>query len=404
MNVLYIVGTCLSKNTSANMSHNAYIKGLLDNKCNVDVIMASDSWGEYDSALPRWNSVHYFEYKSASFIDKVRMRISSELSVQKPESNLKSTKKSNSENGKKYLRGYLKKMYYTFFPLDPLYPLEKIWLKKATKFKSKKNYDLVISNSSPAASHKLVVNLSKKSRISYKRWIQIWEDPWYYDLYGGHSEKIKEEEHFLLQQASEVYYVSPLTLEYQKKYYCDCAFKMKYIPLPYLKIYEEINVTEDKNSFGYFGDYYSQTRNLLPFYKALVDSEFKGYIYGDSDLELKETKNIEIQGRTTLERLAKVQNKVHVLVHVCNLRGGQIPGKIYHYSSTKKPILFILDGTTAEKEKIKSFFEKFDRYYFCENETESIRSAMLEIYGESDNKLNIEVSAFEPKNVVKEIL
>ncbi len=40
MDVLYVVGSCLTKNTSANMSHNAYVQGLLENGCNVDIIMA----------------------------------------------------------------------------------------------------------------------------------------------------------------------------------------------------------------------------------------------------------------------------------------------------------------------------------------------------------------------------
>ena len=30
MKVLYIVGSCLYNNTSANMSHNAYVQGLLE--------------------------------------------------------------------------------------------------------------------------------------------------------------------------------------------------------------------------------------------------------------------------------------------------------------------------------------------------------------------------------------
>lgn len=404
MKVLYIVGACLTKNTSANMSHNAYIQGLLENKCNVDVIMASDSWGENDSALPRWNSVHYYEYKSVSLVDKARKRMSNKFSGQQSENNSELNRKNITENKRENFRNYIKRLYYGIFPPDPVYPLEKLWLKKASKFKTKEQYDLVISNSSPAASHKLVVILSNNGNISYKRWIQIWEDPWYYDLYGGHSKKIKGEEHFLLQQASEVYYVSPLTLEYQKKYYSDCAYKMKYIPLPYWSISEDVDVIEDENSFGYFGDYYSQTRNLRPFYDALVDTGFTGYIYGDSDLKLKETEKIEVKGRTTLDRLARIQKKAHVLVHVCNLRGGQIPGKIYHYSATDKPILFILDGTNEEKRIIKGFFEKYHRYYFCDNTKDSIETALLQITKNCANYYGSAVSAFQPIQVVKTLL
>lgn len=36
------------------MSHNAYVQGLLENGCDVDILMAKDSWGQQDSKLPTW--------------------------------------------------------------------------------------------------------------------------------------------------------------------------------------------------------------------------------------------------------------------------------------------------------------------------------------------------------------
>ena len=76
MNVLYIVGANLTRNTSANMSHNAYLQGLIDNGCNVDVIMENDSWGEIDSSLKLYDKAMYFEYNSVSLSDKIRKRFS----------------------------------------------------------------------------------------------------------------------------------------------------------------------------------------------------------------------------------------------------------------------------------------------------------------------------------------
>ena len=71
MNVLYVTGSCLNKNTSANMSHNAFVKGLLDCGCNVDIIMASNGWGEQDNALPNWGEAKYYTY---AFIESGRFR------------------------------------------------------------------------------------------------------------------------------------------------------------------------------------------------------------------------------------------------------------------------------------------------------------------------------------------
>ena len=92
------------------------------------------------------------------------------------------------------------------------------------------------------------------------------------------------------------------------------------------------------------------------------------------------------------------------MVHLCNLRGGQIPGKIYHYSVTNKPILFILDGTAEEKKMLYNFFKRFERYYFCNNDIESILSTIKKIKKIGRNRQWEKVIEFQPKEVVKKIL
>ena len=402
MKVLYVTGACLTKNTSANMSHNAFIKGFIDNGCQVEISMANDSWGEEDSALPRFQDVTYYEYNAVALTDKIRKNARTIIQPDVAHNNSSEVSITH-KSFKQRLRQAAKSVFYSMVKIDSDYGRDMEWIKNASKFRTNQKYDLVVSNSSPAASHKLADILIKKKRIHTDRWIQIWEDPWYYDLYGGHTEEEKEEEHNLLKSASEVYYVSPLTLMYQKRYYSDCAEKMKCIPLPFLDFSNakrQGNTVND--SFGYFGDYYLATRNLQPFYDALAKSGNRGYIYGDSDLVLKNTDKILVSGRVTLDILSKVQEKTDVLVHLSNLQGGQIPGKIYHYSATTKPILFILDGTDDEKKALLEFFGKFDRYYFCENETEAILQTMRKIC--SEKKSFMPVEQFSPKNVIQRII
>ena len=145
MKVLYVVGSCLSKNTSANMSHNGYVQGLLENGCQVDILMAKTSWGQTDQA-------RYYCYASEALHDRIRKRVGRSVvhapvvnkDIPTQDSNSSSILRSN-------LRGYLKKAYYLLFPADPIYPLEKRWLKSASEFRSDMEYDLVVSNSSPAA-------------------------------------------------------------------------------------------------------------------------------------------------------------------------------------------------------------------------------------------------------------
>ncbi len=413
MKVLYVTASCLTKNTSANMSHNAFVKGLIDCGCDVSVIMAKDSWGKEDKALPRWESVKYYEYNAESWVERLRKKgrtlggevlqvdVQSETNIHK----MKAAKDPTFFFNKNMVRTFMKKMFYAFVKHDSLYPLEYEMFHSVMAFKEKNSYDVVISNSSPAASHKIVYLLARAGNIKYKRWIQIWEDPWCYDLYGGYSPKVFEEEHRLLLVASEVYYVSPLTMMYQKKYFEDCSPKMSCVPLPFFSYTteREQSASDGELVFGYFGDYYSQTRNLQPFYDALHKTGYQGYIYGDSNLILKSTDKIEISRRVTLDVLSDVQHKTNVLVHLCNLRGGQIPGKIYHYSATNKKILFILDGTEEEQEMIYGFFSRFNRYYFCNNTENDIIETIYKMI--IDNSVsNQVVQEFEPKNVVQMIL
>ena len=407
MNVLYVTGACLTRNTSANMSHNAFVQGLLENGCDVDIVMAKDSWGDPDQGLPVWEKAKYHVFSSLSLADWVKYQLRG-----KPSGRSNGKKTENNSGGdiiktkpkfKATMRSIGKRAFYSLFKKDPVYPLEKQWLKKAVSFKSEKQYDLVVSNSSPAASHRLVVELKKRGSICFSRWIQIWEDPWFHDLYGKYPRAIEEEEHYLLKEASEIVYVSPLTLMYQKKFFPDCAHKMRCIPLPALQ-FEKSDEEEydDKVSFGYFGDYYSEARNIVPFYNAVKHSDQRCYIYGDSDLALKITEKIEVSGRVTLDKLKTIQSKTRILVHLSNIRGGQIPGKIYHYSVTNKPILFILDGTEEEQQALREYFEPFMRYIFCSNTTEDIYLAIEEI--SKHHECIPVLEQFLPKNVVYELL
>ncbi len=404
MKVLYVVGSCLTKNTSANMSHNGYVQGLLENGTEVDIVMADDSWGKTDPAFSEWKQAQYHVYRAVSFKDVLRKRARSGFDQANVSSNTAPLKENEAKkNRKTSIRSAAKKLFYSLFPNDPLYPLEEKWLKTASSFKSDKEYDLVISNSSPAASHKLVSILRSRKAIRYRKWVQIWEDPWYYDLYGGHTEAQKEEEHKLLKEADTICYVSPLTLMYQKQHFSDCSDKMRFIPLPAFGFANEDPTEFVKDTFGYFGDYYSQTRNLEPFFKAAKKTGVKAFVVGDSDLNLLSDKQIQVRPRITLEELKEYQKKAQTLVHLCNLKGGQIPGKIYHYSITKHPILFILDGTENEKKQILSFFSKYQRYVFCENNEESIAEAMLKIINRNTAEEE-PVTNFYPKNIVVKLI
>ena len=92
---------------------------------------------------------------------------------------------------------------------------------------------MVLSLSTPATSHLLASKLLSSRHVIADHWIQVWEDPWYSDVVGfTKKDEIFREEKRLLSKAERVCYVSPLTLENQKKLYPESAKKMFWVPLP----------------------------------------------------------------------------------------------------------------------------------------------------------------------------
>ena len=280
-------------------------------------------------------------------------------------------------------------------------------IKTAQQFRSDEEYDYVLSISTPPSGHLLAHNLLKTKHIKAKHWIQIWEDPWFGDAYGFNNKRsIFQEEKRLLVFAEKVCYVSPLTLKNRQILFPESADKMYWQPLPYY--YK--NDTDEKvvfynNHYGYFGDYAPISRTLKPFYESAKQCGINVNICGSPNNLFLATEQIHIYPRLPLNKLKPIEDRTNVLIFLCNRKGGQIPGKIYQYSATYKTILFILDGTDEEKRVLKEYFQKFNRYVFCENTVEDITRAIKDIEsGNIGDVVNEPIEAFNPKETVKKIL
>lgn len=86
-------------------------------------------------------------------------------------------------------------------------------------------------------------------------------------------------------------------------------------------------------------------------------------------------------------------------------RADKFREKIYQYSATYKTILFILDGTDEEKKVLKSYFEQFNRYIFCENTVEDIECAIKLIENNDfGNVKNEPIDEFNPAKTIMKVL
>lgn len=397
MNILVINADCLTKNSSANLCHLAYIKGLLESGHSVSVLSADGRDYVLDDNMQIPKDAHSYTFYGVSMYEKLSLR-KNKRSFDAPKSVEIDTQKSVGYKSQMIVK--IKDLIRSLYGPHGIYITFVIKAKKAS-FNEK--FDIVLSISTPPASHLLAYKLIKKGKVHTKHWIQIWEDPWYSDAYGfNKKEKIRKEEKRLLSFAEKVCYVSPLTLENQKRLFPGSAQKMFWQPLPfYYQSDVTYNFSQSGNHYGYFGDYAPAVRDLEPFYMAAKQTGIEVNICGNPSDLFASTDQIHIHPRLPLNELKPIEDSTNVLVFLCNRKGGQIPGKIYQYSATNKTILFIMDGTEEEQRVLWEFFGKYNRYVFCRNTVDDIARAIQEI--ETNNLGDVQNTPLDEFNPVKTI-
>lgn len=361
MKILFVVSRPLEINSSASLRNINTIKGMLLLGHSVTVVTNEPSPNH-----PQYNEVPFFDEDDISKI-YLKTSITKELSATFSQSKVLNK-----------LRVFL----YRQLTKNSIYDSWKSGINSPELHSINLNeYDVVMSSSDPKSSHLIAERLIGNATI---KWIQIWGDPFTGDITStGNLEKKKGiEEKRLIGKASKVFYLSLLTANEMKRKYSEYMDKIFFMPRPYINVRYTNDSGEEKpgKTFSFCGDYNSNVRNIRPLYNAICGTEHQLIVVGNSDINLQETSNVRIlprQGNATVE---KIEEEADVLVHISNLCGTQIPGKIYNYSATNKPILFILDGNSSE---IKDYFEQFDRYVFCNNDALDIANKINEIVANS---------------------
>lgn len=384
MNILYVVSRPLEINTSASIRNRATIEGLLALGHNVDIITSEPdkNHSNYDDSILKKNiNITYLKLGGVQNLAKFGRKF-------------------------KFLKP-IKNMLYNIMSKFDIYDNLKDIANHVSKINIKDGiYEIVISSSDPKSSHLFVRRMFESGLLKDTPWIQIWGDPFFSDISRKNKfldSKIKNEENRLLEYATKVIYVSKLTLREQQNLYPKSAFKMFFEPIPYVKeeIYPLVDLNKDSLSFLYCGDYSSNIRSINALYEAVKNTNHQLVICGNSDIKLENTERIKIFPRVSFEKTKELERKCDILVHLSNLKGTQIPGKIYQYSGNNKPILFLLDG---DKELLKENFEKYNRYIFCHNDFNSIGETIEEMYF-FNSKVSLKpVRDFSPMSVAERVL
>lgn len=268
------------------------------------------------------------------------------------------------------------------------------------------HFDLIISTSDPKTTHVFVKKLINKG-LSYGRWIQHWGDPMYGDITRSNAYPswiVKLYERRIIKWADKVVYVSPFTADMLKQAHPKYTDKIHFVPLPCEEV-EQTPLQEktDTLKLVYLGDYSPSIRNILPLYDAVKELEgVQLTIAGISSLKLDNTDHITVLPRISQTQCRQLEAEADVSITVCNLRGTQIPGKVYYAAATQKHMLVILDGD--KKDLLKEYVESFGRYMVCENTIESIQMALHKLQENKNTTKYTVPEIFLPKNNVEAIL
>ena len=117
---------------------------------------------------------------------------------------------------------------------------------------------------------------------------------------------------------------------------------------------------------------------------------------------MQSTKNVDVKERIPQSQVETEEAKINIEICILNKVSAQIPGKLFYHTNTAKPIIVITDGPRATR--MREELERSNRFIFCENNEEAIRSTILSVMNNS-----IEVSQegrgyYSPYRICKQII
>ncbi len=286
--------------------------------------------------------------------------------------------------------------------------------KKELKGIVNKEYDLVLAFCPPPLSAFFARDIIKLNNLQDVRYIQYWSDP----LSIGMCDDItkipvkrifhKIVEKNALKDAKEIVYCSKCLCEMQQELYPQYSAKMRWSDVSYIER-EPIKNKEkigDKIKIGYFGAFQRRVRNIFPLMECAGEmSDLEFVIRGDTDVDINIDRfsNIDVKlGRRPYTEISALENECDILICLGNIKGVQIPGKVFYYTNLNKPIIYIGDG--FHNERIKQYLAEFERYIICDNNRDSIKQAICKAVEILPGYSVVIHDRLKPENAAEEIV
>lgn len=385
--ILFITTTYILKNSSAAIRNNSLVKGLVELGYTVDVCTIEWSKELYSPFFKRENNgnIYYDQLPSLVRIAQIKQN-----QIQRKDNKWLTN-----------LRQLLKKIL--FFP-DECYEWKKIFKKE-----NMNQYMCLISSSDHKTSH--FVGLKIKRLYPSLPWIQIWGDPWSTDVNTLYFMKpfIAYHEKKLLNAPDKVVYVSEVTMREMQKKYPHYSKKMYTIPRGY---YFEINSLPSRSAclkIIYTG-VISYGRNPFALLKTIEKmklslSECIVEFYGNISFEMREQLSsfpfVKLYDSVDFEHMPTIFSSASILLYLSNKQGcSQIPGKLFDYMGTNRPILCLVSD---ESEPTSIFLKQFERCLVIKNSESDILNNWDKIENASRSMYTSE-KKFSPRNIASQII
>lgn len=238
-------------------------------------------------------------------------------------------------------------------------------------------YDSIVSSSDTKTSHFVAKNIVAHNPTI--QWIQIWGDPWFFDV--GNTSYIKKirsrkSERELLNLANKVFYVSLPTLNQMKD-----MFGLEngaYLPRGFLKSVPKSRVESDNLKMVYSG--LLGGRNIEPIVQSIhsynenakikISLEFYGRTEAEVVTKYSKYDFMTFHGQVSVQTILEVYQSTDILLFLGNAaHTTQIPGKLYDYFGTSCSILALVEDESSE---VSKFIESTNRCKLYLNKVESI--------------------------------
>ncbi|AJD92256.1 hypothetical protein JMA_29390 [Jeotgalibacillus malaysiensis] len=247
-----------------------------------------------------------------------------------------------------FFKRIIKSLY--FFP-----DTDKGWINKYNIDNLKNDYNIIISSSDTKTSHFVAKKVLKK--LKGVEWYQIWGDPWKDDINLNKLDKLRVRfyEKHMLRKASKIFYVSLPTTKAMSEKYKQYSNKIFYLGRSFLNECKgrEINIDKDL-IFTYTGSI-NKNRNITNLISKIEDHNISNdrkihlNIYGACSKEVKELLDnydfVSLKGIVGYKNILEIYKDSDVLLFIDNGDNTtQIPGKLYDYFGTDRPIYALVEN------------------------------------------------------------